>query len=478
MDAARLKALPGAAASAGSVDIRAVISLRDDVTPMFGTLSPLGSRIMALLADGKPWRGKHIIERTANGLKPSTVRDQLGVLLGKGRISKPRLGVWILAGMPDPPISAIPPLRTELADSPKDRKVLARLSQPTAALPLVGELGVSRQRVDQILKKLLERGKVKRFPEPGAGHQWLWIRSDIDAANFLLNHVPKLPEGCKKTLNCLEPDAFHWVGHIAHAAGRTLATTRRQTCQMETLGLVATIRLGQKVYVSITPRGLDHPARSGLGPKAAISDLSKSFGGTRVAILETLAVLGEAKTIEITAAMVGIDRPGTDMMSGQYVARLLATEFAEPCPGDPHVRSSYRLTEAGRFAAALIARHRPPPGKAQVEERIAAFWAQRTSRLREVGLRRNPRGDSMAGSPAQQAILDILAEGPRSTRALQEIMGVRLRNKRSIHLMLAILERRGAVKKIGKEGRSGVWYLRSNNGDASAGPAVQTVKAG
>ena len=223
---------------------------------------------------------------------------------------------------------------------------------------------------------------------------------------------------------------------------------------------------GNKVHVSITPRGLDHPARSGLGPKAARSDLSKSFGERRLGILETLAVLGEARTMEITAALAGMDRPANGLMSGQLIARLVARGFVEACPGDPRVRLSYRLTEAGRSATALIARFRTSPGRARVDERIAAYWAQRTIR-REIGLRLRSRSKDLVASPCQQAVLDALADGPRSTRALQDAMGDRIRNKRSVHLMLRTLEKRGAVKQKGKEGMMKVWCLRSANDDAS-----------
>lgn len=86
---------------AGPGSIGTVISLREDVAPRFGRLSPLGSQIMTLLADGKPWRGKHIFERVANGLKPWAIQAELDVLRHAGRINRPRFGVWIMAGMPD-----------------------------------------------------------------------------------------------------------------------------------------------------------------------------------------------------------------------------------------------------------------------------------------------------------------------------------------------------------------------------------------
>lgn len=178
--------------------------------------------------------------------------------------------------------------------------------------------------------------------------------------------------------------------------------------------------------------------------------------------------------MEITAALAGMDRPANGLMSGQLIARLLARGFVEPCPGDPRVRLSYRLTEAGRSATALIGRFRTSPGRARVDERIAAYWAQRTIR-REIGLRLRSRSKDLVASPCQQAVLDALADGPRSTRALQDAMGDRIRNKRSVHLMLRTLEKRGAVKQKGKEGMMKVWCLRSANDDAPAVPDVEAA---
>ena len=141
--------------------------------------SELRERIMTLLADGKPWRSKHLIERGAEGVKPTTVRRALDVLREAGRITRHRPGVWTLAGMPEPSADAIPPL--ERRGGATGRKLLARLSSPVSVPTLARELGVTRQRADQILKALLRQGKVVRLPEPGAPGRWLWIRSDVSA---------------------------------------------------------------------------------------------------------------------------------------------------------------------------------------------------------------------------------------------------------------------------------------------------------
>ena len=419
--------------------------------------SELGERIMTLLADGKPWRFKHLVERVAEGLKPATVRRHLDVLREAGRITKHRSGVWTLAGMPEPSADAIPPL--ERRGGATGRKLLVRLSSPVSAPTLGRELGVSRQRVDQILKALLKRGKAVRLPEPGAPGRWLWIRSDVGAEEFLRHYVPSLPDGQAKVLNALEPDAFHWVGDVAATTGQSTSAVSKQLQDLEAKGLSVRVRLGRKRYSGITPRGLDHPSRMPSAARSVVADLSKACCQRLIAFLETLAVLSEAKTIDVTAALAGSERPGTELMSGQLMARLIKSDFAEPVAGKSSDRPAYRLTEAGRLAATLIARNRKPPGREQIEYRIASYKNQRKDRRRETWLRPGSKYHVGAGSPAQQAILDALVAGPLPTTALRRVVGRHVSNPKSVDLMLRTLAKRGVVQTVGLDGRINVWSL-------------------
>jgi predicted transcriptional regulator len=204
--------------------------------------SELRERIMTLLADGKPWRSKHLVERVAEGPKPATVRRALEVLREAGRITKHRPAVWTLAGIPEPSADAIPPLGAERRGGATGRKLLVLLSGPGSVFTLARELGVSRQRVDQILKNLLEQGKAVRIPEPGAVGRWLWMRSDASAEEFLRHYVPALPAGQAKVLNALEPDAFHWVGDVAATTGQSTSGVSKQLQELEEKGGKGSVR--------------------------------------------------------------------------------------------------------------------------------------------------------------------------------------------------------------------------------------------
>jgi hypothetical protein len=221
----------------------------------------LRQRILRLLADGKPWRLKHLVERVAKGEKPASVRNEVANLAESGRISSVRWGVWILAGQPKPKERDIPPLHSERIGGPTGRKVLARLAVPTPAPALVAELGVSRQRIDQILKLLQGQGKVVRLPEPGALSRWVWVRSDVSQKIFLRHHVPPLAAGAARVLSVLAPGSFHWVSDVIAATGQSSTSALKNIKLLEARGLVETGRLGQLRHLKITRRGIGHPSR-------------------------------------------------------------------------------------------------------------------------------------------------------------------------------------------------------------------------
>lgn len=368
--------------------------------------------------------------------------------------SRTRHVVEIVAPTVEPARLAAPPAAATRGLT--RRKVLLRLADPVPVPALAEELGVSRQRVDQILKSLLKQGTVIRVPEPGVFGRWLWVRSEIDVRQCLRHYAPLLRGGQAATLNALAPAAFHSVADTAAWADLSPTTVAKRVRDLEARGLAVSVRLGRKRYVGITPKGLDHPSRTGSTARAAAADLSKAFGGKRVLFLETLAVLSAARTIDITAALAGAERPAKGLLSGQHVAWLLKSGLAEPLPAQDTPQPRYRLTEAGILTAALIARYRTPPDKAVLERYIAAYRSQKSERLRN----RFPRATgTAAGSPAQQAILDALGAGPLSTVALRRVVAGHLRHPRSIQLMLQSLVNRGAVRNVGKDGRVKVWSV-------------------
>lgn len=254
------------------------------------------------------------------------------------------------------------------------------------SVSLVEELGVSRQRIAQILNSLLQSGKVFRIAEPGRQRRWVWLRCDQNVVSAMAGHARSLPDTSVLVMNALKPDAVHWLGHVAGCVGHSVIAVRKHVRELEARGLAISFRLGQKRYVGITRRGLDHPSRCE-GSLAPVADMSKAFGKKRIAFMEALAVLGEAKTIDITAAIAGAELLGAGMMSGQQIAVLTKSNFAEQVLSPSGMHPTYRLTAAGRQVAALVARSRTPPDKMLLEQRITSFRARRKASLRSNSAR-------------------------------------------------------------------------------------------
>lgn len=473
MDMERLKTLLSGVFGARSVRLRNEVPLDTEQPPRRPKLGKLGERIMSKLADAKPWRAKHLIEAVAESLKPATVRHELELLWEEGRIERPRSGIYMLAGLPHPQPEDIRPFRERGPGRSPDsappggktgQRILAMLERPTSANKLVKELGITRQGIDQVLKLLLREKLVKRIPEPGLKGRWLWILPEANVRESMRSHVPALPDGQEAVIAALQPDAFHSVGAIAKAIGQSKVSVAAGVRALEGRSVVVSVKLGQQRYVSATPRGLLHPARSTEAPRAVIANLASAFGEKRLAFIEALSVLGEAKTAEVTAALVGADGGGRELMSGLMINRLLLSDFAEPIEDGSLGQRRYRLTEVGKLAAALIARDRKPPAKASLEERIRAFREQRTVRLRATGLKLADKSAAGAGSSAQKAILDALGAGPMSTIDLQLVISDLVGNVRSVHLMLKTLAGRGLVTRVGdvktQGGRAKLWGLK------------------
>lgn len=472
IDMTRLKSLLESVFGARSVKLRATVPLELEQPPRRPKLGKLGERIMATLADGKPWRAKHLISVVAEGRVPATVRHELDLLIEEERIQRPRSGIYMLAGLPPPRPEEIRPFKvksgagvdTGMSRSTTGKRILAMLDQPTSANRIVKELGITRQRVDQVMKALLSDRQVKRIPEPGLKGRWLWILPDADVRKSIRAHVPSLADGHEAVVAALQPDAFHSVSAIAKTVGQSKIAVAAGVRSLEGRSLVVSLKLGQQKYVSATPRGLLHPARTPDAPKAAIANLAEAFGEKRIAFIETLSVLGQARTAEVTAALVGADGRGTELMSGIMLNRLLLSDFAEPIEDGTSGQRRYRLTEVGRLAAALIARDRKPPSREVLDQRIEAFKEQRTARLRAVGMRKIENSPTGAGSPAQKALLEALATGTKSTKELEVVISDIVGNVKSVHLMLKTLAGRGLVERVGhiktQGGRATVWGLK------------------
>ena len=416
---------------------------------------------LATLADGQPWRTRDLIAQAGQGRKPVTVGNELTQLKTEGRIAKPWFGAWILAGIPlparpppPPPPRGSKPPRTPPASHATLDAALAELARPTTGIGLAQALGVTRSQSATLLRSLQKAAKITRLPEPDHLGRWLWLRADLDLEAALKDHVPTLPPGRARVLNALRPETWHWLGDIAATTGQGRLAVGHNLVELERLGLATRLKLGLRRYAAITARGLAHPARAE-APRAEAADMAQAFDETRIAVFEVLGVLGEAKTVDITGAMAGAERPAPDLLAAQQIGALVRGGLAEQVPGPTGVQQRYRLTEAGRVTAAIVCGGRTPPGRAALQARIADF--HRATYARTGELRR--ANATVNRTESEQIVIDALADSPQPTHVLLRAVERRAERVRSIYSVLATLSRRGIVRRSGARGQPTLWEL-------------------
>ena len=424
--------------------------------------SDVSARILGLMADGKPWRSKHLIEQAADGVQPQAVRREIDKLFMAGRLVRQGHGVWLLPGAP---MRMLPlrPFAPQL--DARAQRILGLLDRPEEAAALAAVVGVSYQRIDQILKALLARKVVVRFRTPGNNWRWWWVRADGDPTPRSPAEETGLSRAAATLLNALAEDAFHWIQDLAAATG-TPAHAIPHLCQrLEAEGLIENIYFGGKRFVGITQKGLAHPARQSSAPRMNPADLSKVFADLTTASIETLAILGEARATDISGALAGRQIDGSSLFPSQRLAHLARGGLVERVPGSTENRRVFRLTEAGRRVAALIARHRPPPSEEATRQSIMRYETERKARKRRNAARLHH--GRPANSAGQRAVLDALTAGSMTTTKLADAIGPIIRNPKSIRLMLSTLSARGAIRLVGT-GPKGlkVWALAGEDAGA------------
>lgn len=460
IDLMRLQNLLSEELGATSVKMRNVIVLREAKVFRQTRLSKLGKELVDVLSDKKPWRSKHLIEHVAKGRRRRTVHQELRKLEGQGIIAKARTGVWMLAGLPMPADGEIPPMHSGKPLPNSSLTLLGMLDGPTEASLLRKKLGVSRQRIDQMLKLLLAGKQVVRINAAGMTRRWLWMRSDGNHATALSKHMPSLAPSYSRILNSLEPGAFHSVGNIAEFIGLQTPYVLTYARRLETLGIVNSCKLGQFRFFSITQRGLAHPSRIPTAKRASAADMSKVFCPSHMAFFEAFAVLGKAKTADVTAALNGGKLAGTGV-GGQIIARMTKSGMAEKIPGKKGKQPFYRLTEAGKLAAGIVSNGRKLPSRETMKARIEAYRLNRADLLRQSMQKRLFSNHWRSGSPAQNAVLKALESGPLNTEEIMLAVSGKVKNPRSVYLMMKSLVAKGRVEEVESGGRSKVWSLAS-----------------
>lgn len=409
---------------------------------------------------------------------PETAPDLQAVSMQHDPDRLPRAEGLIPIGLPvswhDVCVPASIPCSAAITDAaaafPQKRRktpklIMELLANWTFAPVLVRQTGVSRQRVNQILHQFNREGKVHRVLQTGASRRYLWIRADLARSPSVPRYSKPMLRSQTTVLNCLSADALYTPAQIARHLGRDYAGVATALEDLTAMRLVAAFNVGGLKFVSLTPSGLAHPEREVAARKLPSDYAVDGKGWRRMAFIELLSVLGEARTLDLTAALQSEAWIAQRNLSGSMIQAMMSCGLIEAGDRVPGRHSRYRLTEAGRRAAAAMAAIRPPPLREHIEARLAAYRAKRAAIAREHAVRGTrrvvPGGPAGARTRAEAYILRALEAGPLPTNELNPYSSGLARHPRSIHLMLQRLRDRGSIRRIGKRNLRNLWALES-----------------
>lgn len=429
---------------------RDVVMSREPVrrTPRNVRLYPDEVAVLAILSDRQAHRRKALLERLGWRDPPARFYRVMQGLIDIDAVRKVRQGVYALADAPQE--LAIPEAHNAV-ERKRQKQVLEWLATPLSAPEIRERLGVSRQRVDQILKRLQNEGQIARRATSGEVATYVWIRLDRPISAALRQRPPRVSTGKQFLLSSLRADRLVLVNDLAEHLSRGHAITLRAVKDLERQGLLTAFRLGAKSYVTITALGLQHPQYAMEAMPAPTADVLAGFGAPRTALLQALQVLGPQRTLDLTYAIAPNVFEGA-RSSGQYIQALETEGLIEPVSPEPGHANVYRQTSLGAMAAQLIALACTPPHPETLRALAETRWTERRRRQRQAATKRQgPQGLS----PNQRSVVDTLRRvGPLTVREIFERMDMPPKNRGSLSLMLKTLQDRGLVRRLpGRTGR-------------------------
>lgn len=421
--------------------------------------------VLEILADRQAHRRKTLLARLGWQDPPARFYRVMQGLIDIDAVRKVRQGVYAMA---DAPQDLIIPDARNAVERRRQSQVLDWLHTPLSAPELRERLGVTRQRVDQILKSLEREGQITRRPTPGEAATFVWVKVDRPVAAALRRRPPRLAVGKRSILSSLRPDRLVLASGLADHLSRGYQITLRAMKDLERKGLLTTFRLGAKTYVTITALGVQHPQYEGSTSPAHEADILAGFGAPRVALLQAVQILGPQRTLDLTYAV----DPGVfegARSSGQYIQALEDEGLIEAEAGSSR-HAKYRLTAKGSIAVQLIALACSPPSIETLQAAGQRRWtARREAQKRTVRRMQGPRQLSIH----QASVIDTLRrEGPLTRSEIFDRMDAPPKNGASVALMLKSLLDRQMVLRLPSGGGRGLahrWQAAPRRATMSVG---------
>jgi hypothetical protein len=391
--------------------------IRWEHTPLAAELNPrpldpnwrpnpgtLAARVFDLLQDGKARRLVEIVAATENKSVASTIVKLVTI----GAVVKIARGCYARAGS-QPGETPIPARRLGSAL----QRVYDLLVTPKTAVELREILLVSRQAVDQHLKRLIRRELVRRVPAIGDVGQHVYLRTGDRVALALRERTVKLGGNAARLLSTLPPDA--------------------------------PVRLVDLI---------------GRGPSSMTLRETMDFDQPSLEILLTIYALGAARSIDLTLCTgIGRYRKGKGAGMGNYVQRLEDVGFLGIVNSAADGHPQYCLTKAGLAYVNTLRGLVKFPQATKLRQRLGAARAKYRGEQSARSLSAGSRGP---GRRLVSIVTLLRQRGPLPTTEINALLPEPYPNPKSINLAMQMLCDRGEViVKDRAPGRAIMWSVPS-----------------
>lgn len=394
-------------------------------------------RVLAVLGDGRAWRLAAI--KAASGV--ANANASLDRLVDRGLVSKLRWGLYCKAGAESDAVET----PAEAPRSASLRRLHDMLTEPRTAVELKEALGVSRQAVEQKLKRLMEEGWIARAAtvEGEAGHH-VYHRTDRVPAGALRRRPPSLRPVEARCLSCLTATDAHAVADVADVVGLELMAAARSLRRLADFGLVDLVGTMRSRVARLLSRGIEHPAYDPEAPKAAPFDPVKKASPRTTAVVRMLSALGSATSLELTLLTgIGRGKKAGEAGTGNVVHWLRRAGYLETDVPDAGY-GVHRLTKRGLALASALRHGEPiPPEEARrrLESAMTQYRREASERTR-AGLASRPSGTH---GKADDVLAVVREHGPIATSDVNAKLPTPYGHPRSVDLTLRTLASRGLV---------------------------------
>ena len=288
------------------------------------SLSKTQKAVMSILADDKPhWRRDIIEAACANGFSYTGVNKAMVRLTNAGQIICFRHGLYGSLKTNPEVATAFPSRANKLKEQTSLSQVVQLINeQPQTAAVLREKFQVSRQRMDQILRKAESQGLVRRLnTEFGEKGKFAYISTSAPESAGR-DRKSTLLDKRKHLLSSLAPGKLYYANELASFFDVPVTSKMKEAlAELSRLGLVETFAVGIKLFCGLTPKGAAHPDYDLNASKVKPVDLVSEIGEINSRYLQAMRVLGgTARTIELTYALT--EASGARSGSGQIMQKL------------------------------------------------------------------------------------------------------------------------------------------------------------